>query len=68
MKTTNPIKLQLSYDLALRVSQFYSEYISEDKFQDKKLENIAIDFYVNLMPQIQNDFFQTFKNYNIQKL
>ena len=68
MKTTNPTKLQLSYDLALRVSQFYSEYISEDKFQDKKLENIAIDFYVNLMPQIQNDFFQTFKNYNIQKL
>ena len=68
MKTTNPIKLQLSYDLALRVSQFYSEYISEDKFQDKKLEDIAIDFYVNLMPQIQNDFFQTFKNYNIQKL
>ena len=68
MKTTNPTKLLLSYDLALRVSQFYSEYISEDKFQDKKLENIAIDFYVNLMPQIQNDFFQTFKNYNIQKL
>ena len=68
MKTTNPIKLQLSYDLALRVSQSYSEYISEDKFQDKKLEDIAIDFYVNLMPQIQNDFFQTFKNYNIQKL
>ena len=68
MKTTNPIKLQLSYDLALRVSQYYSEYISEDKFQDKKLEDIAIDFYVNLMPQIQNDFFQTFKNYNIQKL
>ena len=68
MKTTNPIKLQLSYDLALRVSQFYSEYISEDKFQDKKLENIAIDFYVNLVPQIQKDFLQTFKNYNIQKL
>ena len=68
MKTTNPTKLQLSYDLALRVSQFYSEYISEDKFQGTKLEHIAIDFYVNLVPQIQKDFLQTFKNYNIQKL
>lgn len=68
MKPNNTTKLQLSHDLSLKVFQYYSEYISEDKFQDKKLEDIAIDFYVNLMPQIQNDFFQTFKNYNIQKL
>jgi len=68
MKPNNTTKLQLSHDLSLRVFQYYSEYISEDKFQGKELETIAIDFYVDLVPQIQKDFLLTFKNYNIQTL